>query len=114
MQAVILLALFVVLHVVVWYSSNLQLVVNDQSRMLMISVLLGIPASIIAFYATKIGHAHYDSLWTVRLLGFGASYLVFPLMTYFYLDETPFNTKTMICIFLSVLIICVQLFWKNS
>ena len=114
MQALTLLLLFVMLHIVVWYSSNLQLVASDQSKMLIFSVLLGVPASVLAFYATRIGHAHYDSLWTVRLLGFGASYLVFPIMTYFYLNETPFNTKTMVCIILSFLIIGVQLFWKTN
>ena len=114
MQVTILLLLFLALHIAAWYGSNLQLVADDQSNMLLYSILLGIPTSIFAFYATKIGHAEYDSLWTVRLLGFGSSYLVFPIMTYFYLHETPFNTKTVICIVLSFLIIGVQLFWKNS
>lgn len=114
MQSINLLLLFIALHVAFWYSSNLQLVMENQSRTLIYSVIIGIPASILAFYATKIGHAHYDSLWTVRLIGFGSSYFVFPIMTYFYLNESPLNAKTMICIFLSFLIIAVQLFWKNN
>ena len=114
MQVINLLLLFIALHIVVWYSANLQLVVDDQSKMLLISVLIGVPASVLAFYATKIGHAYYDSLWTVRLIGFGASYLIFPVMTYFYLGESPFNTKTMICVALSFMIIGVQLFWNTN
>ena len=76
-------------------------------------MILSMPTSFLAFYATKIGYAHYNSLWTVRLLGFGVSYLVFPVMTYFYLDESPFDTKTTLCIVLSLMIICIQVFWKN-
>ena len=114
MQVINLMLLFIALHIVVWYSANLQLVVSGQPKMVLISILIGIPASVLAFYATKIGHAYYDSLWTVRLIGFGASYLIFPIMTYFYLDESPFNTKTMICIALSFMIIGVQLFWKAN
>ena len=114
MQTIFLLLLFSVIHVILWYSSNLQLVIENQTAALALAVGLGIPASFLIFYATKFGYAQYDSLWTVRLLGFGSSYLVFPIMTYFYVNESPFNTKTMICILLSFAIICVQLFWKNT
>mgnify|MGYP003642147302 FL=1 len=109
-----LLIIFTITHVVIWYSSNLQFIVNDQTKALLFAILLGIPASIGAFYATKIGHSHFNSLWTVRLLGFGSSYLVFPFMTYFYLNESPFTPKTMTCIFLSFVIMAIQIGWRNT
>ena len=114
MQTLVLLFSFIALHILVWYGSNLQLVLSDQTKALSYAVILSIPIGLIAFYATKLGHAQYDSLWTVRLLGFGSSYLVFPIMTYLYLNESPFNTKTMLCVILSFMIIGIQLFWKNT
>ena len=114
MQTLFLLALFAVIHVILWYSSNLQLIMESQKAAFAWAIWLSIPATALVFYATKIGYAEFDSLWTVRLLGFGSSYLVFPIMTYFYLGESPFSTKTMLCILLSFAIICIQLFWKNT
>ena len=114
MQTFFLLALFAVIHVIFWYGSNLQLIMENQKAALAWAIGLSVPASILVFYATKLGYAEFDSLWTVRLVGFGSSYLVFPIMTYFYLGESPFSTKTMLCIFLSFAIICIQLFWKNT
>ena len=114
MQTLFLLALFAVTHVIFWYSSNLQLIMESQKTAFAWAMGLSVPATALVFYATKIGYAEFDSLWTVRLVGFGSSYLVFPIMTYFYLNESPFNTKTMLCILLSFAIICIQLFWKNT
>lgn len=114
MQTAILLFIFVMTHIVIWYSSNLQFIINDQSKAILFAIVLGIPASIGAFYATKLGHAQYDSLWTVRLLGFGSSYFVFPIMTYFYLNESPFTPKTMTCILLSFAIMAIQIGWRNT
>jgi hypothetical protein len=43
------------------------------------------------------------------LMGFGMSYLIFPLLTWILMKESPFNLKTMTCIALSFAIIGVQL-----
>jgi hypothetical protein len=46
------------------------------------------------------------------LLGFGVSYLTFPILTYLILKESMFTPKTMACVFLSFCIIGIQIFWK--
>lgn len=114
MQLFILTGLLILMHITIWYASNLQLIIKNQSSALFWAIIIGIPANILVFYVTKLGHAQFQSLWTVRLLGFGASYFVFPVMTYFYLGESPFNPKTMTCIFLSFVIMAIQIFWKNT
>jgi hypothetical protein len=53
-----------------------------------------------------------EELWTARLLAFAASYLVFPFLTWWIMHESPFTTKTIVCILLSFVIVAVQLFWK--
>jgi hypothetical protein len=50
--------------------------------------------------------------WAARMLGFGMSYLTFPFLTWWLLHESMFTTKTMLCIFLSIMIVGIQLFWK--
>ena len=73
-------------------------------------LVLAIPTSIAAYYGTKFGYiAFNESAWSVRFFGFALSYLTFPILTWWFLGESMFNIKTMICIALSFVIIAVQL-----
>jgi len=55
---------------------------------------------------------HFDGqLWPSRLIGFAIGTIVFTFMSVLWFNE-PINTKTGICICLSILILLVQLFWK--
>jgi hypothetical protein len=55
---------------------------------------------------------YYDGqLWPGRFIGFAMGMISFSALTYLIMDE-PLNAKTLICLFLSLIIICVQLFWK--
>jgi uncharacterized membrane protein len=101
--------LFMTMHVLVWFSSNAQLVDSMKDRAMLLCLLLAVPTALVSLYAVKYGYQAFDSLWSVRLLGFGISYLVFPLFTWLLLKESPFNVKTMMCIALSFAIIGVQL-----
>ena len=114
-QYFFLFFLFTSLHVLVWFGTNWQLVENvDRTSALKICIIVSIPIALLGFHATKIGYSLYESAWSVRLLAFGTSYLIFPLMTWFWLDESPFNLKTMLCIGLSFSIILIQLILPNS
>jgi multidrug transporter EmrE-like cation transporter len=55
--------------------------------------------------------AYNGEIWPSRLIGFGIGIIVFSLMSYFLFKE-PFTAKTVVCLFLAVLIILVQVFWK--
>ena len=75
---------------------------------------LAIPTSLLAYYATRIGYSALgDSVWSLRFIGFGTSYLVFPVLTWLLLGESMFNLKTMLCIGLSFVIVGIQL-WMPS
>lgn len=63
------------------------------------------------WHAWRITSTCTESVWSARFVGFGASYMVFPLLTYFLLGESMFEPKTLICIALSVLILLVQLYF---
>jgi len=113
LQLAISTFLFTILHTLVWFSTNLQFVKGfDNSKSLFISLLLSIPITLCAFYATKIAYsAMSDSLWSVRFIGFGMSYLVFPILTWTILGESMFTIKTISCICLSIIIVCIQVFF---
>ena len=70
--------------------------------------LMGIPISLLFWWATKIGYQGFGNLWPVRILGFATSMLTFPFMTWLYLGEI-ITIKTLISIALGVVIIILQL-----
>ena len=101
---------FIVTNILVWYQLNSQLVWDwaKGTKSMWIMSLLGIPISLLFWYATKWGYIGFGNLWAVRFLGFATSMMVFPLMTYFYLGEV-ITIKTLISILLSIIIILLQL-----
>lgn len=74
--------------------------------------MYSIPVGLCFWYATHLVVAETGAVWSSRFLGFAASYFVFPILTWALLGESMFTPKTMICVFLSCLIVAVQLFWK--
>jgi hypothetical protein len=70
---------------------------------------LAVPTSMLAYYGTRFGFAAFsESVWSVRFFAFAISYLVFPILTWWFLGETIFTLKTMLCVVLSLLILLVQ------
>lgn len=105
---------FLLVHCLVWFSTNLQLIDGfNRSRALVWCVILAIPTSLAAYFATRVSFDYFDSAWSARLVGHGTSYLVFPALTWILLSESPFTAKTMICIFLSLIIVAVQVFYPS-
>ncbi len=103
---------FMGLHIMVWFSTNLQFMETTWSaRSFGVSLTLAIPISILAYFGARFGYSALgDSAWGVRFLAFSLSYLTFPFMTYYFLGESMFTLKTMLCIALSFVILAIQLF----
>ena len=101
---------FLIANVIVWYQLNGQLVWGfwKTSRGIILSLLMGIPVTGLFWLATKWGYLGFGNLWAVRFMGFATSMLIFPCMTYFYLNET-ITIKTFITIMLSIIIMILQL-----
>ena len=101
---------FVLANILVWYQLNSQLVWDwaKGTKSAWWMSLLGIPISLLFWYATKIGYIGFGSLWSVRFIGFACSMITFPIMTYFYLGET-ITLKTLITILLALIIMILQL-----
>jgi len=103
---------FLVLHIAVWFSANLQLVNSSlSSKSFYIMLFLALPISVLAYYGTRYGYeAFNESAWGVRFFAFAISYLVFPILTWWFLGESMFTVKTLLCVALSFFIILVQLY----
>ena len=107
---VITMILFFLNNIIIWYQLNSQLVWEwaKTSKAMWFSALMGIPISLLFWYATKIGYQGFGALWPVRFMGFATSMLTFPIMTYFYLGEA-ITLKTAVTILLATVIMILQL-----
>ena len=70
--------------------------------------ILSLPVTLGLVFCTKWGYIGLGSLWAVRFMGFATSMMIFPFMTYFYLNET-ITIKTTITLILSIIIMILQL-----
>ena len=107
---VLTIVIFLLNNILIWYQLNSQLVWDwaKGTKSMWIMSLMGIPISLLFWYATKIGYIGFGNLWAVRFIGFATSMMVFPIMTYFYLGEA-INVKTFISIISAFIIMLLQL-----
>jgi len=113
MQLIFGTCLFTLMHICVWWGTNAQFIEGwKKSNALLLSLTLAIPITLLAFYGARYTYNALDNqAWAVRFVGFGISYLVFPILTWYFLNESMFTLKTMVCVFLSILIILIQMRW---
>ena len=107
---VLTIALFFLNNILIWYQLNSQLVWDwaKGTKSMWIMSLLGIPISLLFWYATKIGYIGFGNLWAVRFMGFATSMLTFPIMTWLYLGEA-ITLKTLVTLLLAFIIMLLQL-----
>ena len=107
---VLTIVIFLLNNILIWYQLNSQLVWDwaKGTKSMWIMSLMGIPISMMFWYATKWGYLGFGNLWSVRFLGFATSMMTFPIMTYLYLGET-ITLKTLISIILAIIIMLLQL-----
>jgi hypothetical protein len=75
-------------------------------------VLMGIPISMLFMYSVKNMIIAFDGqMWPSRLIGFSIGAMVFTWLSWVIFNE-PITTKTFVCLFLSFVILMIQLFWK--
>ena len=103
-------AIFVLGQIVAWFQLNGQFVWDSWKGRPMYAMLLAPATGYLFWHAWKITSECTNSVWSARFIGFGASYLVFPVLTHILLGESMFTTKTIICVFLSVVIFLVQIY----
>ena len=77
-----------------------------------VMALCGIPMSFLYIWGTKYTVEGMDNLlWPTRFIGFGIGIIVYAIMVN-YISSEEFSIKTIISILLSIILICIQAFWK--
>jgi len=111
---VLLGSAFLVLgQIVIWFLNNSQFVWEWwKEKPLTTALIYAVPGAVLFWHGTKYSYEGLGGAWGSRLLGFGLSYLTFPILTYILLKESMFTPKTMTCVFLSFCIVAIQIWWK--
>ncbi len=106
------ICLFAVGQVFAWFQLNYQIMSEWwKGRPLLSALVFGIPASVCFWYAWKNIYDETSAAWSARFIGSSTGYLIFPVLTWYLLNESMFTAKTIICLILAVLIILIQVFY---
>jgi hypothetical protein len=93
----------------VFFQQNLQYIYPWwKDKPLLTTLIFSIPVGYCYLTSWTYFTNTLGSVWSTRFLFFGFSYLIFPILAYNFLNETPFTLKTLLCTFLSVIIILIQ------
>lgn len=77
-----------------------------------LTVLVGIPISMLFMFSVKnMINAFGGEMWPSRLIGFSIGAMVFTWLSWAVFSE-PLTAKTYVCLFLSFMILMIQLLWK--
>ena len=79
----------------------------------MLMGLVGVPVALLMLWGTKYTVQGFDGLlWPTRFVGFGLGMIIYAAGVSYYFNE-GLNSKTLISLLLSVVLICIQVLWKN-
>ena len=104
---IIALLFSIVGNIIAWVQMNGQFK-YEWMRQWWVIGLMGIPVSYFFFYSTRWYYEYFNNYWYVRPIGFSVATITFGALAWFVLDELP-DTKTIISLFLSIIIVILQL-----
>ena len=94
-------------NIIAWMQMNGQFKYEWMRQWGVIGIM-GIPVSYFFFYSTRWYYEYFNNYWYVRPIGFSVATITFGALAWFVLDELP-DTKTIISLFLSIIIVILQL-----
>jgi len=105
------IACFFVGQVVGWFQLNAQSISPWwQDKPVFSAFVMGVPTSILFWYGWKYITVYTQSAWTARFIASSAGLIVFPILTWMFLNESMMTPKTLVCLFLALLILFIQLY----
>jgi len=108
MNKLLIALLFSILgNVIAWMQMNGQFK-YEWMRQWWVVGLAGIPVSYMFFYSTRWYYEYFQNYWYVRPIGFSIATITFGVLAWLVLEELP-DTKTIISLFLSIIIVILQL-----
>lgn len=104
--------LFSLAQLFAWFQLNSQYMWEWWRGRAFVSALVwGIPCSMLFYYAWTTAADTMESVWSARFLGSSVGIFMFPILTYCFLGESMFTTKTMACFILALAIVLIQVFF---
>lgn len=105
--------LFILGNILAWFQANSQFLWKWWYDHPILTVLIyAIPTSMTFFFGWRYAVEATGSLWSARMLGFGVATIIFGIISYLLKGE-GITTKTAVCLLLSVIIILIQVLWKE-
>jgi hypothetical protein len=106
---------FTVAHILTFFQLNGQFLKIDWFRKNeWIVAVAGIILSYFYIWGTKHTVAGFENtLWPARFIGFGIGMIVYAIGVSYFFNEGITN-KTAVSLGIALILICVQLFWKNG
>ena len=106
---------FFVAHVLTFFQLNGQFLKIDWFRKNeWVVAATGIVLSYFYIWGTKYTVAGFENtLWPARFIGFGIGMIVYAIGVSYFFNEGITN-KTAVSLGIALILICVQLFWKNG
>ena len=99
-------------HIIAWFQLNSQFKWDWAKEHEWVMAAIGIPCSFFYIWGTKYTVEGMDGLlWPTRFIGFGIGMLVYALLVGHFFSE-GITTKTFVSLALSILLICINVFWK--
>ena len=113
MKTLLGILFFTLGNIIAWFQFNSQFAWDWwKDKPILSNLIFAVPMGLCFWYAIKYIVEDTGLLWTSKLIGFGVSNVVFATLTYFLLKESILVPKTLVCLFLSVLIVGIQVVWK--
>jgi len=111
-EIVISFLLFTLGQLFIWFQTNSQFISEWCKEHPWVLAACGVPISYILIKATTYVVTGFDGLlWPGRFIGLGSGIIVFAICTWIFMGE-GINSKTMISIALSTILILIQILWK--
>lgn len=106
--------LFIIAHIIVFYQLNGQFLWKWFRDNELLMGLIGVPVALLMLWGTKYTVEGFEGLlWPTRFVGFGLGMVIYAVGVSYYFNE-GLSPKTLISLILSVVLICIQILWKNQ
>jgi len=104
---------YLLAHIIVFFQLNGQFKWDWFKEHEWVMAIIGIPISFLYLWGTKYTVQGLDGLlWPTRFIGFGIGMIIYALGVSYFFNE-GINAKTFISLGLAVLLVCIQVLWKN-
>jgi hypothetical protein len=105
--------LFLGAHIITFFQLNGQFKWEWFKEHELIMALIGFPISYLYILATKYTVEGMGGLlWPTRFIGFGIGMVIYTMFVSYFFNE-GINAKTSISLLLAIVLICIQVLWKN-